>query len=191
MTTARYYTPTGRSIQRPYAEGKDSYYDEIGARYESGEIQDSKSVPVNDSLQFTTPGGRTVYGGGGITPDEYVPGTSDLELEWDNYILRSNLVNRFVFLELDKNRALYTYESVAALIQNPLPNKEELLSSFQTFFKDQGVPVRMENELLIENSIKAYLALQLFNQEAFLKIIHEQDDFITKIKTLLDQTPLD
>ena len=191
LTTARYYTPTGRSIQRSYSEGKDSYYDEIGTRYESGEIQDSDNVPVNDSLQFTTPGGRTVYGGGGITPDEYVPGTSDLDSEWDNYILRSNLVNRFVFLELDKNRTLYTYESLAALIENPLPNKEELLRSFQTFFKNQGVPVRMENELLIENSIKAYLALQLFDQEAFLKIIHEQDDFITKTKTLLGQTPLD
>ena len=191
LTTARYYTPTGRSIQRSYSKGKDSYYDEIGARYESGEIQYSKSVPINDSLQFTTPGGRIVYGGGGITPDEYVPGTSDLDLEWDNYILRSNLVNRFMFLELDKNRTLYTYESVAAIIQNPLPNKEELLISFETFFKDQGVPVRMENELLIENSIKAYLALQLFNQEVFLKIIHEQDDFITKTKTLLGQTSLD
>ena len=191
LTTARYYTPSGRSIQRSYSEGKDSYYDEIGARYESGEIQDSDNVPVNDSLQFTTPGGRTVYGGGGITPDKYVPGTSDLDLEWDNYILRSNLVNRFVFLELDKNRALYTYESVAALIQNPLPNKEELLISFETFFKDQGVPVRMGDELLIENSIKAYLALQLFDQEAFLKIIHKQDDFIAKTKTLLGQTPLD
>ena len=191
LTTARYYTPSGRSIQRSYSEGKDSYYDEIGARYESGEIQDSDNVPVNDSLQFTTPGGRTVYGGGGITPDEYVPGTSDLDLEWDNYILRSNLVNRFVFLELDKNRALYTYESVAALIQNPLPNKKELLTSFEIFFKNQGVPVRMGNELLIENSIKAYLALQLFDQEAFLKIIHKQDDFIAKTKTLLGQTPLD
>ena len=191
LTTARYYTPTGRSIQRSYSEGKDSYYDEIGTRHESGEIQDSDNVPVNDSLQFTTPGGRTVYGGGGITPDEYVPGTSDLDLEWDDYILRSNLVNRFVFLELDKNRTLYTYESLAALIENPLPNKEEILISFQTFFKNQGVPVRMENELLIENSIKAYLALQLFDQEAFLKIIHEQDDFITKTKTLLGRTPLD
>lgn len=191
LTTARYYTPTGRSIQRPYDEGKDSYYDEIGSRYESGEIQDKESVPVNDSLQFKTPEGRIVYGGGGITPDEYVPGTADLDQEWDNYILRSNLVNRFVFLELDKNRSLYSYESVEALIQKPLPNKEELLGSFLDFFKEQGVPVRMDNEALIENSIKAYLALQLFNQEAFLEIIHKQDEFIAKVQTLLNQTPLD
>jgi len=191
LTTARYYTPTGRSIQRPYEDGKDSYYNEIGARYQTGEIQERDSVPLNDSLKFTTPGGRTVYGGGGIIPDKYVRGTLNLDQEWDNYVLGSNLVNRFVFLEIDKNRRLYVFNSLEELIEKPLPNKEILLESFKAYFADQGVPVGMENVALIENSIKAFIAFQLYGQEAFLEITHKQDPFITKVKTLLEEDLLD
>ena len=191
LTTARYYTPTGRSIQRPYEDGKDSYYNEIGARYQTGEIQERDSVPLNDSLKFTTPGGRTVYGGGGIIPDKYVRGTLNLDQEWDNYVLGSNLVNRFVFLEIDKNRRLYVFNSLEELIEKPLPNKEILLESFKAYFADQGVPIGMENVALIENSIKAFIAFQLYGQEAFLEITHKQDPFITKVKTLLEEDLLD
>tara|TARA_B100000767_G_scaffold235464_1_gene228733 strand:- start:4976 stop:6562 length:1587 start_codon:yes stop_codon:yes gene_type:complete len=187
LTTARYYTPTGRSIQRSYKQGKDFYYNEIGARFETGEIYERDSIPVNDSLKYITPGGRVVYGGGGIIPDKYVSGTLDFNEEWDNYFLRSNLVNRFVFLELDKNRSLYSFKSLTELIEKPLPNQEIFLKSFEIFFKDQGVPVRMENKALIENSIKAYIALQTFGQEAFLEITHKQDSFITEINKLLKE----
>lgn len=191
LTTARYYTPSGRSIQRSYKEGKESYYNEINNRYETAEFSDSINSSINDSLKFKTPGGRTVYGGGGITPDKYVKSNFNIEVEWDNYILRSNLVNRFVFLELDKNRKLYSFDSKEELIQNPLPKAEDLLTSFDNFFTDQGVPVSLENRTLIENSIKAYMAFQLFGREAFLKVTHQQDDFIEEVKTLLNEKPAD
>tara|TARA_Y100000389_G_scaffold202973_1_gene249931 strand:- start:1844 stop:3430 length:1587 start_codon:yes stop_codon:yes gene_type:complete len=190
LTTARYYTPTGRSIQRPFNDGKEDYYGEIDKRYETGEIQTVDSVPINDSLKFTTPKGKVVYGGGGIIPDEYVPGTLNLDQEWDNYIIRSNLVNHFVFLELDKNRSLYNFKSKEDLTQKPIPNKELLLENFETYFEQQGVPVNMKNESLILNSIKSFMALQLFNQEAFLEIVHSQDEFIAKTKELLKQKSL-
>jgi carboxyl-terminal processing protease len=191
LTTARYYTPSGRSIQRSYKEGKESYYNEVNNRYETAEFSDSINSSINDSLKFKTPGGRTVYGGGGITPDKYVKSNFNIEVEWDNYILRSNLVNRFVFLELDKNRKLYSFKSKEELIQNPLPKAEDLLTSFDNFFTDQGVPVSLENRTLIENSIKAYMAFQLFGREAFLKVTHQQDDFIEEVKTLLNEKPAD
>ena len=73
LTTARYYTPTGRSIQRPYdSTSKDDYYAEVQERYQTGEMRDETQITINDSLVFTTPKGRKVYGGGGISPDLYI-----------------------------------------------------------------------------------------------------------------------
>ena len=73
LTIARYYTPTGRSIQKPYNNGFDEYFDDLNSRYEHGEFEVSDSIHFADSLKFTTPGGKTVYGGGGIMPDVFVP----------------------------------------------------------------------------------------------------------------------
>ena len=73
LTIARYYTPTGRSIQKPYNNGFEEYYDDLNTRYNRGEFEISDSIHFSDSLKFTTPGGRTVYGGGGIMPDKFVP----------------------------------------------------------------------------------------------------------------------
>lgn len=73
LTIARYYTPTGRSIQKPYNNGFEEYYDDLNARYNRGEFEIPDSIHFSDSLKFTTPGGRTVYGGGGIMPDKFVP----------------------------------------------------------------------------------------------------------------------
>ena len=70
LTVARYFTPTGRSIQKPYSE---DYRLDIYKRYQSGEMMDADSIKVNDSLKFVTPGGKIVYGGGGIIPDKFVP----------------------------------------------------------------------------------------------------------------------
>ena len=73
LTIARYYTPTGRSIQKPYNNGFDEYFDDLTERYHRGEFEVSDSIHFSDSLKFTTPGGRIVYGGGGIMPDKFVP----------------------------------------------------------------------------------------------------------------------
>lgn len=73
LTIARYYTPTGRCIQKSYKHGVDDYYNEELSRYESGELESADSIKVADSLKYKTPGGKIVYGGGGIIPDEFVP----------------------------------------------------------------------------------------------------------------------
>ena len=73
LTIARYYTPTGRSIQKPYNEGVDKYYEDLGNRYMHGEFEEADSIHVTDTLRYTTPGGKVVYGGGGIMPDIFIP----------------------------------------------------------------------------------------------------------------------
>ena len=73
LTIARYYTPTGRSIQKPYNDGFDEYFEDLNERYARGEFEVPDSIHFSDSLKFTTPGGRIVFGGGGIMPDKFVP----------------------------------------------------------------------------------------------------------------------
>ncbi|MCI2082410.1 MAG: S41 family peptidase [Bacteroidales bacterium] len=102
LTVARYYTPSGRCIQKPYS---DDYMMDVVKRYEHGEMTSADSIPVNDSLKFTTKGGRTVYGGGGIIPDVFVP--IDTTAVSDFYIAcnRKNLLFKYVMATADKYRA--------------------------------------------------------------------------------------
>ncbi len=89
-------------------------------RYDSGEMASVDNIPVNDSLAYKTPQGRIVYGGGGITPDLYVPNTNTRLEEFDFFLLRSNLMNHFVFTYLDKNRSAYPFESESEFSSQPL-----------------------------------------------------------------------
>lgn len=107
LTIARYYTPTGRSIQKPYDNGNESYFNDYMHRYKNGELNNEDSIEVNDSLKYKTPGGRIVYGGGGIIPDIFVPKDTDSEKEKLTFILRGGYMSRFVFDILEQNREYY------------------------------------------------------------------------------------
>lgn len=107
LTIARYYTPSGRCIQKPYKDGMEAYYKDIMNRYRHGEMVHPDSIKLPDSLRYYTDGKRVVYGGGGIMPDVFVP--ADTVRASDYYIaLRSkNLLNRYVLHVLDGNREYY------------------------------------------------------------------------------------
>ena len=191
LTTARYYTPTGRSIQRPYDNGNEAYYDEIQERYQTGEMADAKKIPQNDSLAFTTPKGRVVYGGGGIVPDIYVTNTASLEEEWNNYLLRSNLINHFVFTELDQRREAFKGVDREAFITSPLAEKDRWIKALKAYIKSEGIPLQIEDETLAAITIQSYLGLQLFDEAARLKILHRQDIFVLKALEEIQKKPLD
>ena len=191
LTTARYYTPTGRSIQRPYDQGKKAYYDEVQQRYQTGEIADAAKIPQNDSLAFTTPKGRVVYGGGGIVPDIYVSNTASLDEEWSNYLLRSNLINHFVFTELDQRRKDFEGLDREAFITSALAEKERWITALKQYIKTQGVPLELKEEELAIVAIQSYLGLQLFDEAARLEILHREDKFIQKALQRLKEKPLD
>lgn len=181
LTTARYYTPTGRSIQRPYTENNNElYYAEVQQRYASGEMRDENNIPLNDSLKYTTPGGRLVYGGGGITPDFYVPNSNSPEEQWNDFILRSNLVNRFVFRELDRNRKVYTGLNKVQFFHEPLRDTDGFVDKFKQFCAENGYTLEYQpgdKETLLR-SIKAYMALQLFDESVYIRIVNQGDSFI-------------
>ncbi len=191
LTTARYYTPTGRSIQRSYDKGNEAYYDEVQERYKTGEIADATKIPQNDSLAFTTPKGRVVYGGGGIVPDIYVANTASLDEEWSSYLLRSNLINHFVFRELDQRRKDFDGLDRETFITSALAEKERWITALKQYIKEQGVPLQLEDEELAIIAIHSYLGLQLFDEAARLEILHRQDEFIQKALQELKEKPLD
>lgn len=183
LTTARYYTPTGRSIQRPYGTStRSDYYAEVRGRYQTGEMEDPAKIPINDSLIFTTPKGRTVYGGGGITPDVYVTNADSPEEVWNRYLIGSNLIDLFVFLELDKNHKKYKFDNAPQFYNEPLPYAEEFIEAFKIFCNDYNLPLEVneENKDDILNSIKAFIALQLFDENLYIRIINQTDPFILR-----------
>lgn len=180
LTTARYYTPTGRSIQRPFKEGKDAYYAEIQERYRTGEMADKSKIDAIDSLAFQTPQGRTVYGGGGIVPDIYIPSQSSIEEERSAFFLSSNIVNHFVFTQLDPQRAEFESLERERFIVDSLENKQKWLAALKTYLSEQAVPIGRINEALAIRSIKSYLALQLFDEKAQIEVLHQQDPFVQK-----------
>ena len=182
LTTARYYTPTGRSIQRPYSNNnKEEYYAEVQNRYESGEMLNKNNVPVVDSLAFTTPKGRIVYGGGGIVPDFYISDNISSEERWNGFVLRSNFVNRFVFSELDKNRGFYNSLTKAFFYNEFVVEPDYFIPAFIRYCEVNNYPFDMneQDKIQLLLSIKAYIAFQLFDESLFIQILNHQDRFIT------------
>ena len=96
LTIAKYFTPSGRSIQKPYSNNRKDYYEDLNKRFENGEMADEKKIPIIDSLAFKTPRGKTVYGGGGIIPDKYISNENTQEEEWNDLILNSPLIRSVI-----------------------------------------------------------------------------------------------
>lgn len=183
LTTARYYTPTGRSIQRPFLEDRSAYFEEINQRFVTGELAQAQQVPKQDSLAYTTPKGRTVYGGGGIIPDLYIPLKNSLEEEWQHYILQSNLINHFVYLTLDKNRSKLTQPSQTDFLNSPLAEDQFWLLELEKYLEQEKVPLTdFEAEEALQN-IRAYLALQWYGEIAQRRVINESDPLIQAAQT--------
>jgi carboxyl-terminal processing protease len=140
LTIARYYTPTGRSIQKPYAEGFEDYYDDLNARYDRGEFKVSDSIHFSESLKFTTPGGRTVYGGGGIMPDKFVPvDTSEIS----PYFLRVRpFIYPFALKYTEKNRVTLNKFTGVGELEKYL-DKQGLLDQFIDYVSSKSaIPLK-------------------------------------------------
>lgn len=137
LTIARYYTPTGRCIQRSYEEGNEEYYHENYTRIISGELNSADSIPVPDSLKFYTPKGKLVYGGGGIIPDEFVPADTSSLSELTVQIFNENSIDHFFLEKISKwNKLLLNrtiQESYKYLLTDNL-----LWEEFENYLKKQS-----------------------------------------------------
>ena len=191
LTVSRYYTPTGRSIQRPYTNGdNNSYYNDYYKRLRTGELADEENIKVDDSLKFTTPKGKIVYGGGGIIPDVFVPVDRLFDNETINYLRRRGHFDYFVFEELDKDRSVYANVTKYDFINN-FEVSDDIVIRFQEYINDRERTnitfVAYNNE--IRRIIKATLARQLFDDNAFEEIINKEDIMVQEVILLSTQYP--
>lgn len=189
LTIARYYTPSGRSIQKPYTNGNiEDYYNEEMERYDSGELVNADSVKLNKKLKYTTPAGKIVYGGGGIMPDYFIPIDTTKLSRYISELLYKNIINDFALEYVNKNRANLKYASakefnqkfvVSASLVNELKayaNKNNIKTKANDF--EKGLDV-------LSNQLKAYIAKDIFNQEAWFFVKNSHDDACKRALLLL------
>ena len=182
LTISRYYTPSGRSIQKPYTKGQgEKYSHDFEARFESGELYEKDKIKVADSLKFKTKKGRTVYGGGGIVPDIFVPLEVKKGEENLAYILNSGIVGHFVFEQMDKNRNAFKglkFEQFLTKIQND----DSYISKFEEYLKGVGLDMKLEsNKTFVKKYIAAEFARQLFGESQYYKIILKDDTMLNAV----------
>ena len=189
LTVARYYTPTGRSIQNPYDDGDEAYFDDFLQRFHNGEMYSPDSISFDDSLRFETPAGRTVYGGGGIMPDVFVPLGSDNNTSFFNLVSNRGHLYSFAFDYADRNRSrLERYSEASGFAQN-FSISNAIYNDFLDFARKQGthVPeaVSKESREMIENHLKAYIGRNIFGAQAFYPVLHQKDRILIEaLKTL-------
>ncbi|MFS4466417.1 S41 family peptidase [Maribacter sp. 2210JD10-5] len=183
LTVSRYYTPTGRSIQKTYAKGNKDYYQRFTERYHSGEMISVDSIKVADSLKFTTPKGKVVYGGGGIIPDVFVPiGTNEEEaLESMDSL---GFLSFFVFEHLEEDRTRYSEYTKEEFI-NDFRVDDILFEQFVDYAINRNLKMNFyDYEGTLKRYIKAALAEQLFNANVHAKIKSVEDPMLIKILEL-------
>jgi carboxyl-terminal processing protease len=185
LTVARYYTPTGRSIQRPYDKGIDKYYADFGERIARGELEVPDSIHFTDSLKFSTPEGRTVYGGGGIMPDKFVPADTTGGSAYF-FKVKNALIYRFALKYTEINREILKHFTEPDELENYL-DRQALLDQFVQFAALNGVPKDpkgLKNSgKIIYTQIKAYIARNILDNKGFYSILQEID---TTLKYAID-----
>lgn len=182
LTISRYYTPSGRSIQKPYTKGESEKYDEeFETRFKSGELYGKDKIKVADLLKFKTKKGRTVYGGGGIVPDIFVPLEVKKGEESLSYILNSGIVGHFVFEQFDKNPTAFKGLLFPDFI-NKLQKDESYISKFESYLKESGLELKLtNNKTLVQKYITAEFARQLFGESQYYSIILKDDAMLKAV----------
>ncbi|NND62300.1 MAG: peptidase S41, partial [Flavobacteriaceae bacterium] len=184
LTIARYYTPTGRSIQRPYGNGNGSYYSDYEKRYRNGELISADSIPVADSLKFETPKGKIVYGGGGIIPDVFVPKDTSVENETLEYVSRYGFMSYFIFEYLEANRDEFDGLTLEEFTANYEPD-EGLISDFISYSRLEEAQIDISNyREEIKLALKANIAQQVFDNNSYEYFLNQGDPMIEKVLEL-------
>jgi carboxyl-terminal processing protease len=194
LTIARYYTPTGRCIQKPYTKGDElDYYNELSNRYLHGEMMQKDSIKFADSLKYTTPKGKIVYGGGGIMPDIFVPIDT---LGVTNYLVNirnHGLIYRFA-LEYTENNRNDLKKLTDVKTFGEFLNKKKVLTQFITYAAKNEVPAKPreieKSKEILQTQLYASIIRNILDNEGFYPAIEPIDNTLLKaIDVLGTQTP--
>jgi len=187
LTIARYYTPTGRCIQRPYDKGYEEYYYEIYQRYRENDLEGTDSSYFADSLRFYTPGGKMVFGGGGIMPDIMVVSDTTGRSDYFSKLLNRGLLRMFSFNYTDKNRKKLAEIEDVETFYNSFFIRDDLLKEFQQFAFEKGVEkdekgIKISGDLIFQRII-AFIAKNVWGNEGLYPVLNKSDkDVLTAIK---------
>lgn len=186
LTTARYHTPTGRSIQKPYDEGAERYYDDLSERLKNGELLSPENISFPDSLKyFTKHNKRVVYGGGGIMPDFFIPLDTTRVSEYYSRLMRRGILNTFGIQYTNENRSrlMAEYATTEAFVKGFVVN-EELLEALSKYSESQGMPKMDEEEdpfdPYLSAQLKGLIARNLFDFGAYVQVTIQMDDAYQK-----------
>ena len=192
LTTARYYTPSGRCIQKDYKEGMLDYEKELIDRYSNGELYSADSMKIDKSQVFTTLiTGRTVYGGGGIVPDIFVArdtsGISNYYIE----VVNAGLLQRYAFTYCNNNRAdLNKMEDYMQFLRMA-PSDDAIVRDFADYASSNGVAPRWyyinQSHDLIVTNLKALIARDIFGAEAYYSIVNRNDKTVQEALKALNR----
>ncbi len=191
LTISRYYTPSGRCIQRNYGDGIEAYYKERYDRYTSGELFSLDSISFPDSLKFFTDHKRIVYGGGGITPDLFTPLDTSNNSTMLTAMIRKGITNSFSldFVEKDRRKLGKLYPDVIAFKQN-FKLSEDNLAELKAMAEKEGIEWNesdfKKSEAVITARIRALIARNIFDSDAFYYVISDINEALQDALEILD-----
>lgn len=189
MTVARYYTPSGRSIQKEFQRGKiDQYEMDIVDRYSHGEFYNADSIKLDKAKIFHTTNGREVYGGGGIMPDIFVPEDTTGFTSYYMAVANQGLIQKYAYQVADEYREKIQGNRTIENLTRKMPPDQQLLENFVAYAVTKGVPARWyyinrSSELII-SQLKAMIARDVLGYPAFIEILNKDDN---AVKTGLQQ----
>jgi len=196
LTTARYHTPTGRCIQKPYDEGAEKYFKDLTNRYKNGELEHADSIHFPDSLKYYTPGKRLVYGGGGIMPDLFIPYDTSKISDYYTKLYSKGLFNQYTLYLMDKGRDGYkkkypTFE----IFDSKFVIDNDFLNSFTDYAEKEGVKKDEKglelSKSYITNQLKALMARNIFDINALFQVSVENDETYKKAVDVLKDGSFD
>ena len=193
LTVARYHTPTGRVIQKPYNYGDlESYYSDLSTRFTKGEFFSVDSIAIPDSLKyFTLQKNRVVYGGGGIMPDFFVPIDTSFYSEYYGRLVRRGIINQFVHTYIDGNRnQLKRNFNTFEKFERNFNISQEIMNELVTFAEKQNLPPDPEGLAIsddeIRRQIKALIAQNLFSTNYYFQIVNQNNMALKKAIEVLN-----
>ena len=195
LTTARYYNPSGKCIQKSYKEGVDKYYEDFSKRVKHGELIHPDSIKFPDSLKFFTTGKRVVYGGGGIMPDVFIPWDSTIFSDYFLDLRRKNVINLFVGDYVDKNRKDLQVNYPDFQAYNSKFNIDDaIMTDFFAHADKEGVKKNdtgyKVSESLIKSQIKALIAQKLWDMNELYTIVNQNDNEVLKAVEVVEDDNL-
>jgi carboxyl-terminal processing protease len=189
LTVARYYTPTGRCIQKSYKDGLETYNSDYYHRFMNGELEHPDSIKFPDSLKYKTPKGRTVFGGGGIMPDIFIPLEKDSAMRYYNQCINKGLVYQFAFDYTDRNRPqLMRFKNFGQFDQGFFIT-ETIYAEFVKYADTKGVKHEgkdlTKSDRFVKTMLKAYIGRNILDNEGFFPVLNTIDPGFQKaIETL-------